>query len=313
MNSFTNLALLTALLSGGAQAATLRGLASQEQPPASPSSTCLTSEDAKTTINGFMRTVKGISNAYFVNGGGDASSVEEVLAGNTANKEGCLAAYRVAIGALENAYNYSPESEFSGEVLFKPTLTSVGQTYRTTLAGALSYFIGTECLLLSGSGLVFPEGNVDGSIFQEYGFGINNYPSPGSDIASKGWKNVIDQDFVFQTNGAFCDSPLAMGRICFTTNPVPSAGIPSQTSCVDKTFSFVAGEPSQGLNAVIASHHSSSSIVEDTITACQETPVLPTITRSLNPGLPICQEEEPEMLDWQIYNSNEGEEPQQLN
>ena len=65
-----------------------------------------------------------------------------------------LTAYEVALGALNGAYNY-PES-----VLFKPTLTTAPYTFRPTKAGALSYFIGTDCLLKSGTeDEQFPPGN----------------------------------------------------------------------------------------------------------------------------------------------------------
>ncbi len=51
--------------------------------------------------------------------------------------EGADTAIKVANGALNSVYGYN-----LGPVLFKPTLASGEQTFRPTLEGALSYFVG---------------------------------------------------------------------------------------------------------------------------------------------------------------------------
>ncbi len=51
--------------------------------------------------------------------------------------DGIDGARAVAEGALDGAYGYN-----LGPVLFKPTLASGDQTFRTTRDGALSYFVG---------------------------------------------------------------------------------------------------------------------------------------------------------------------------
>ena len=60
---------------------------------------------------------------------------------------------------MDAAYGYD------GKVLFKPTLSTSPYTFRETKAGALSYFIGTECLNMVGEAdEQFPPGNHDGSM-----------------------------------------------------------------------------------------------------------------------------------------------------
>ena len=51
--------------------------------------------------------------------------------------KGILAAKEIAERVVDNAYGYN-----YGKVAFKPTLTSEEHTFRTTRAGALSYFVG---------------------------------------------------------------------------------------------------------------------------------------------------------------------------
>ena len=55
----------------------------------------------------------------------------------TYEQKGIRAAKSLAGKAIDEAYGYQ-----FGPVLFKPTLTVVPQTFRTTKAGALSYFVG---------------------------------------------------------------------------------------------------------------------------------------------------------------------------
>jgi len=56
-----------------------------------------------------------------------------------ADTKGQSAAKRVAEQVLDAAYAYN-----MGPVLFKPTLTVAPQTFRTTRAGALAYFVGGD-------------------------------------------------------------------------------------------------------------------------------------------------------------------------
>lgn len=60
---------------------------------------------------------------------------------------GRTAATAAANGALDGAYGYG-----MGPVLFKPTLTSGAQTFRTTRDGALSYFVGGNPTYVQNSG-----------------------------------------------------------------------------------------------------------------------------------------------------------------
>jgi hypothetical protein len=211
---------------------------------------CVTENDAKVTIQTFTDIVPQISQAYFrANKSSESSSIEA-----------CLEAYDLAKLALDVAYAYNDETR---DVLFKPTLTSVEFTYRNKLPGALSYFIGTECLNMAAprrDGIIFPPGNEDGSLFQENGFGINK--------AGGGWVGSYSQDFTFLTGDENCETALAMGRICFLAG---NGGL----SCVDKTFSFVNSEPGSGqLAAILTSHHSSNTIntSPNSITTCQNPP-----------------------------------------
>jgi hypothetical protein len=54
-------------------------------------------------------------------------------------KSGQAAAKALAEKVIDSAYNYK-----AGPVLFKPTLTETPQTFRTTRAGALAYFVGGD-------------------------------------------------------------------------------------------------------------------------------------------------------------------------
>ncbi len=54
-------------------------------------------------------------------------------------RQGSVAARRLAGEVIDGAYGYQ-----FGPVLFKPTLTEAPQTFRTTRAGALAYFVGGD-------------------------------------------------------------------------------------------------------------------------------------------------------------------------
>jgi hypothetical protein len=129
-------------------------------------------------------------------------------------KAACDRAYEVAHGAIDGAYGYADS------VLFKPTLTTEPYTYRPTRNGALSYFIGTLCVNLAGlPDEQFPDGNGDGSLFQENGFAINAYV--GSDgIQRTGWAD-LEYDFdkflyrIDPEGGQNCETAVVQGKMCF--------------------------------------------------------------------------------------------------
>ena len=103
-----------------------------------PSGRCVTQQEVVDTIDAFAYAVPNISRAYWGAGG-----TADGGPGTNSPSEACIAAYRVATGALAAAYNYD------GKVLFKPTFTTTPYTYRVKLSGALSYFIGTNCLKIA--------------------------------------------------------------------------------------------------------------------------------------------------------------------
>lgn len=100
----------------------------------------------------------------------------------------------VADRVLDEAYGYG-----LGPVLFKPTLASGEQTFRTTKKGALSYFVGHD-----------PEYPLDG------GFGI------------KGWRDVQSE-----TAATFIEGDIAMwmGRVTLTDKD-------GQVTTVDKSWGY---------------------------------------------------------------------------
>ena len=77
------------------------------------------------------------------------------------------------------------------------------------MAGALSYFIGTECLLLADTDITYPLGN-DGMKFQEYGFAIANSPTTitvegvEEEVFNQGWFDSESYDFDYRTGGKNC-------------------------------------------------------------------------------------------------------------
>ncbi|NQX90400.1 MAG: hypothetical protein HRT77_17300 [Halioglobus sp.] len=115
--------------------------------------------------------------------------------GQRYSSEGHAAAKALAGQVIDAAYGYQ-----MGVVLFKPTLTVNPQTFRTTRAGALSYFVGG-----------------DASFPKDDGFAL------------KGWKSCdIDNAAIFIAG----DSATTLGKVQFTD------GDGNKTS-VDKTWVFV--------------------------------------------------------------------------
>lgn len=110
-------------------------------------------------------------------------------------EKGQAAAKTLAEQVIDAAYGYQ-----MGAVLFKPTLTVVPQTFRTTRAGALAYFVGGDP--------EFPK---------DKGFAL------------KGWtKCEIANAGIFITG----DSATSMGNVNIT-------GPDGKVTSVDKTWKFV--------------------------------------------------------------------------
>jgi hypothetical protein len=65
----------------------------------------------------------------------------------TYEREGRAAAKALAEKVIDSAYGYQ-----MGAVLFKPTLTVEPQTFRTTRAGALAYFVGGDAAFPNDTG-----------------------------------------------------------------------------------------------------------------------------------------------------------------
>jgi hypothetical protein len=112
----------------------------------------------------------------------------------THERQGPAAAKALAERVLDTAYGYN-----AGPVLFKPTLTEAPQTFRTTRAGALAYFVGGDPAFPKDSG-----------------------------FALKGWRAVEVQNAAILING---DMATTMGNVRITDK----AG---QVTTVDKTWAF---------------------------------------------------------------------------
>lgn len=105
------------------------------------------------------------------------------------------AAKALAEKVIDAAYGYQ-----MGAVLFKPTLTTHPQTFRTTRAGALAYFVGGDAAYPKDTG-----------------------------FALKGWTRCdVDNAAVFIAG----DSATTMGKVHLT-------GTGGKVTTVDKTWSFV--------------------------------------------------------------------------
>lgn len=110
-------------------------------------------------------------------------------------KGGQPAAKALAEKVIDSAYGYQ-----MGPVLFKPTLTVVPQTFRTTRAGALSYFVGGDA----------------------------TYPKDDG-FALKGWTRCEVANAALFIAG---DSASSQGNVSFT-------GKDGKVTTVDKTWSYV--------------------------------------------------------------------------
>lgn len=110
-------------------------------------------------------------------------------------KGGLASAKATAEKVLDSAYAYD-----MGPVLFKPTLTTAPQTFRTTRAGALAYFVGND----------------------------STYPAD-TGFALKGWRSVEIRNVGIYLNG---DGALSMGNVILTDKH-------GQTTTVDKTWGYI--------------------------------------------------------------------------
>lgn len=110
------------------------------------------------------------------------------------DKKGVKSAKVLASNIIDKAYGYD-----LGPVLFKPTLTTGDQTFRTTKEGALAYFVGQDSK--------FPS---------DKGFALN------------GWTKVEVKNAAVSIHG---DTALTMGNV-FITNKK------GDVTKVDKTWAF---------------------------------------------------------------------------
>ncbi len=113
----------------------------------------------------------------------------------TGAKSGQPAARALAEQVIDAAYGYQ-----MGAVLFKPTLTVNPQTFRTTRAGALAYFVGGDA--------AFPK---------DKGFALN------------GWTHCTFENAAMFITG---NSATTMGKVNIT-------GKDGKVTTVDKTWQFV--------------------------------------------------------------------------
>ncbi len=117
------------------------------------------------------------------------------------SKGGLPQATKTAKAVLDQAYAYQ-----DGPVLFKPTLASGAQTFRTSYEGALSYFVG---------------GNP--AFSQDQGFAL------------KGWQDYSFSNAAVHLNG---DMALTMGHVMLTDKY-------GKVTTVDKTWGFKKGQDGQ--------------------------------------------------------------------
>lgn len=115
----------------------------------------------------------------------------------TYDEKGMAAAKKLADDIIDTLYAYQ-----SGLVLFKPTLTTGDQTFRTTHKGALSYFVGG-----------------DSSFPKDTGFAL------------KGWRKVE-----IRNAGIFIigNTATTMGNVSLTDKT-------GKVTTVDKTWQFIRG------------------------------------------------------------------------
>lgn len=160
--------------------------------------------NARTLVPFVLVAASGLASATVVN---QAITEAEVLGAQKAwcqalidinsayEKGGQAAAKALAEQVIDAAYGYQ-----MGAVLFKPTLTVAPQTFRTTRAGALAYFVG----------------------------GDSNFPKD-TGFALKGWKQCEAKNAAIFIAG---DSASTMGNVVMTDKN-------GKVTTVDKTWKYV--------------------------------------------------------------------------
>jgi hypothetical protein len=118
-----------------------------------------------------------------------------VAISTTYDTQGIKAAKALAEKVIDEAYGYQ-----FGTVLFKPTLTVAPQTFRTTRAGALAYFVGGDSAFPKDSG-----------------------------FALKGWRKVEIKNAGIFISG---NTATTMGNVMITNKE-------GKTTTVDKTWQFM--------------------------------------------------------------------------
>lgn len=134
----------------------------------------ITVEEVKKAINGWGAALVAISAEHETSGAAASRALAEKV--------------------VDSAYGYN-----MGAVLFKPTLTSGEQTFRTNRAGAVAYFVG----------------------------GDSRYPNDNG-FAIKGWKKFDYRKAAIYING---DIALTMGNVMLTDSN-------GKVTTVDKTWGF---------------------------------------------------------------------------
>jgi hypothetical protein len=150
----------------------------------------------KSNISALLATVTAISGALIVaQTSQKAWGAALVSISTTHDTKGKEAAKALAAKVIDEAYGYQ-----FGPVLFKPTLTVAPQTFRTSRAGALAYFVGGDP--------AFP---------MDRGFALN------------GWRKVEIQNAAIFISG---NTATTMGNVILTDKD-------GKITTVDKTWQFL--------------------------------------------------------------------------
>ena len=168
------------------------------------SSTCITQAEVDAAQAAWGGALQAIGAAFTGSGGSNAMD--------------CAAAKEAALGALGAAYAYHVEGV---QMLFNPTLTYDPDTFRDTLDGALSYFVG-KC---SGPA----------HIAQDSGFALGAHD--GHKTTWMGWENVTftQMKYALATDESAPNCKLAIAQGKMTTMNVYT----KQPVTVDKTFAYI--------------------------------------------------------------------------
>jgi hypothetical protein len=150
--------------------------------------------------------------------------------GDAWNEKQCTGALDAANAALDAAYS------FERPLLFKPTLTMVPHTFRSTREGALSYFIGSCAPVVIGN---------------DKGFALGFSAGDPTDITTwKGFTSVRFTNMTYHTGGDYCNAAVAEGKMYF------SSRLNGEEYSVDKTLVYKPNPESGGI-PLLTVHHSS--------------------------------------------------------